>query len=386
MPLPNRFIKKNTEKEDFYPLSCVVCQRCFLVQLNIVIDPRLMFTDYLYIPSTAKMMMNNFTNLAYEALLKFNLRRKDLIIDIGSNDGSLLEIFSKQGFNVLGVDPAKNLSQVAVAKGIPTKAAPFNLKTAVSINKKFGKAKLITATNVVAHIHNLGQLLKGVNHLLDNNGLFITEFPYLLDLVEKQEFDTIYHEHLSYFSLRPWMFIIDKHGLEIIDVKRVNIHGGSIRITHRQKKTDRKIFPDSLKFLLGLEEKENLYNNSTYLEFSQKIEQKKKQLVELLKGLKKDGKKIVGIGAAAKGNVLTNFFNIGTEYLDYIVDSTPHKQYSYTPGKKIPVYPEEKILSDKVDYALVLAWNFKDEIIRKHKMFKKKGGKFILPIPEILVI
>lgn len=386
MPLPNKFTKEDSNKEDFYPLSCVICQNCKLVQLDIIINPKLMFSDYPYIPSTSKVMMNNFTNLAYETIEFPKIKKGSLVIDIGSNDGSLLEIFNKHGFQVLGVDPAKNLAKVAIKKGIPTKISQFNLQTAKDIKNKHGHASLITATNVVAHIHNLNQLLKGVNLLIGNDGKFITEFPYLLDLVEKQEFDTIYHEHLSYFSLKPWMYIINKYGLEIVDVKRLNIHGGTIRVTHRKKRTENENMPSNLKFLLDLEEKAGLYNNLTYINFTKKIEEKRYKLLKLLNEIKKDGKKIIGIGAAAKGNILTNFFDIGPDIVDYIIDSTSYKHYCYTPGKKIPIFPEDKISSDDVHYALILAWNFKDEIIRKHKDFKKKGGRFILPIPEVIVI
>ena len=329
--------------------------------------------------------MNNFTNLAYTAVQEVGAGEKSLVIDIGSNDGSLLTFFKSYGVKVLGIDPAENLAKIAIMNGIPTECKLFSLKTAAEVKKKYGKADIITATNVIAHIDNLHEVLGGVSKLLSDDGVFITEFPYLLDLVRKTEFDTIYHEHLSYISVKPWRKLIERFGLEIVSAQRLLIHGGSIRITHRKKSGSKKI-PDTIKYLESLEEHFGLYKEKTYDNFSLKVELLRNELVSTLKEYKKQGKRIVGYGAAAKGNVLTNCFGIGKNMLDYIVDSTPYKQGLFTPGMHIPVYPERKLLEDKPDFALILAWNFADEIIEKQKAFHRGGGRFIIPIPKVRVV
>lgn len=388
MPIPNGFLSKERLKikEKEYELSVFLCENCGLVQLTNVIDPNIMFKNYVYIPSTAKLMMNNFSNLAYMVYQKLKLSKDHLVVDIGSNDGSLLEFFKNFGARILGIDPSENISNVARMKGIPTETKLFNTATAKYVVKKYGKADAITATNVIAHIDNLHQVLQGVSLMLNTDGVFITEFPYLLDLITKNQFDTIYHEHLSYFSLKPWRFLAEQYGFEIIDAKKLAIQGGSIRLVHRKKSGEQNYYKKTIDYLISIEEKSGLYNREAYNEFSKRIMQLKKNLTDLLKDLKRKNKKIVGYGAAAKGNVLTNFFNIGTETLDYVIDSTPYKQGLYTPGKKIPVYPENRLLTDQPDYALILAWNFADEIIEKQKFYKNKGGKFIIPIPEVRTV
>lgn len=387
MPIPNGFLPKENLKKDEhkYELACFYCENCGLVQLTNVVDPNIMFKNYVYIPSTAKVMMNNFSHLTFSIHQKIKLGPKHLVVDIGSNDGSLLTFFKNFEAKVLGIDPAANLAKVAKLKGIPTLVGLFNKSLSLKALKKYGPASAITATNVIAHINNLDSLLEGVASLLSPRGVFVTEFPYLLDLIEKNQFDTIYHEHLSYFSLKPWKLIIEKHGFEIIDVERRQIHGGSIRITHRlahKKKTHSK----TVDYLIALEERSGLYDKKSFDDFAQRVMDLRQKTKLLLKDLRKQGKKIVGYGAAAKGNVLTNFYDLGTDTLKFIVDSTPYKQGLYTPGKHIPVYSEQKMIEEGADYALILAWNFADEIMEKQKRFKKGGGRFIIPIPDIKVI
>lgn len=388
MPIPNGFLSKDDLKkpESKFELACFFCENCGLVQLTNVVSPHKMFSNYLYIPSTARVMLNNFSNLSYSAHKHLRLNEKTLVIDIGSNDGTLLTFFKRFGTKVLGIDPAKNLAQVARMNGISTEARMFNLKTAQFVKNKYGQSKLITATNVVAHIDNLHQLLGGVSHLLSKDGLFITEFPYHLDLMHKNEFDTIYHEHLSYFSMKPWKLFIEKFGFEISDAIRLPIHGGSIRLVHRKKKSKKSISSKTINYLISLEERLALYDKKTYDLFAHKVMKLKETLLLTLRDLKRSKKKIVGYGAAAKGNVLTNFFGIGPKTLDFIVDSTPYKQGLFTPGMHIPIYAEDRLLSSGADYALILAWNFADEIMEKQKEFKKRGGKFIIPIPQVRII
>ena len=387
MPIPNGFLKKEDllKLERNYELACQLCENCGLVHLTNVVNPKIMFSNYLYVTAQAKVMLNNLTNLAYQAYKDFRLDNSSLVCDIGSNDGSLLSLFKNLGTKVVGIDPAKNLAKAATANGIPTEVKLFGLNTAKIIKEKYGEAKVITALNVIAHIDNLHDLLQGISHLLSSDGYFITEFPYLLDLMEKSEFDTIYHEHLSYFSLRPWNYLISKYDFEIVDIQRRGIHGGSIRLTHR-KKPLRNPASKNLKYLISLEEAAGLYDKKAYIQFAQSVINLKAELLKTLSRLKKQNKKIVGYGAAAKGNVLTNFFEIDDSILEYIVDSTPLKIGLYTPGMHIPIKPESTLLSDMPDYTLILAWNFADEIIEKQREYTKRGGKFIIPIPKVRII
>lgn len=388
MPIPNGFLKAEdlNKKEPQYELACLYCPNCSLVQLSQIVNPDVMFSNYVYIPSASKSMMNNFATLSFYAHKKLSINSKSFIIDIGSNDGSLLKFFKNYEARVLGIDPAKNLAEVAILNGVPTEIGLFNTSLAKKVVKKYGQADLITATNVIAHIDNLDEVFSGLKILLKKDGVFITEFPYILDLMTKNQFDTIYHEHLSYFGLKSWNYFIEKQGFQIVDVSRLLIHGGSIRTVHKLKEKGSFKNNRTVSYLTNLESQQGLSEKKAYQEFSIRVGNLKNKLNILLKKLKKQGNKIIGLGAPAKGNVLTNFFDIGTETLDYIVDSTPLKHGLFTPKKHIPIYPEEKVLIDQPDYALILAWNFKEEIMRKHKLFKKRGGKFIIPIPEIKIV
>ncbi len=387
MPIPNGFLKKEELKtqEKIYELTCMFCTNCGLVQLRNIVSPKLMFKNYIYIPSTAKTMMNNFNSIVFNAHQIINLDAKRLVVDIGSNDGSLLKLFKNYGVKVVGIDPAENLAKVARMQGIETLPKLFNTKIANEVIKKYGQADVITATNVIAHIDDLHETFRGIEIVLKKDGVFITEFPYLLDLIHKNQFDTIYHEHLSYFSLKPWKRLLDMYGYKIIEVKRISMHGGSIRLIHTKVNNKQKE-SRAVQYLTKIEEDYGLYREGCYEKFTKRIYQLKTTTQEKLNDLKKQRKRIVGYGAAAKGNVLTNFFSIGNETLDYIVDSTPYKQGLFTPGKHIPIYPERRLIDDVPDYILILAWNFSDEIIKKQHMFKKRGGKFIIPLPDIKVV
>ena len=390
MPIPNGFLgeKDLNKTEEKYELSCLICESCGLAQLSNIVNPDLMFKNYVYIPSMSRVMMENFNNLSYQIYNNFNLNQDSLVVDIGSNDGSLLSFFKNYRTRVLGIDPAENLAKIAELKGIPTEIKFFDLKNAKLIRNKHGQADVITATNVVAHIDNLHDFFKGISCLLKDDGVLITEFPYFVELVRGNEFDTIYHEHLSYFSLKPWLKLIKSHGFEVLRTQKSPIHGGSIRIIQKKQK-EKSENPNSKNIVNHMafpEEEHNIYNRDTLSDFARKVGSLKIELTTLLKNLKRKRKKIVGYGAAAKGNVLTNYFNIGPEILDYIVDSTPYKQGLFTPGKHIPIYAENRLTIDRPDYVLILAWNFAEEIIKKEMTFRKLGGKFIIPIPKLKVV
>lgn len=390
-PIPNGFIKptRSVKRENKYPLNVLYCQDCGLVQLGIVVNPGIMFSDYPYLTSQARVMLNNFSNLAHEAYKLKSLNEKSLVVDIGSNDGSLLKFFKGYDAQVVGIDPARNIAEVAELSGIPTVVDFFRARSAKKVVKKYGRADVVCATNVIAHTDNLPEIFDSLDILLKKDGVFITEFPYLMDLVDKLEFDTIYHEHLSYFSLKPWKMLVERKGYRIVDVKRLPIHGGSIRITHQRAgrgANNIKTIPKALDFLIKLEQDKGLNDKDSFKIFADRVGDLKTDLLGLLIKLKSKGKRIVGYGAAAKGNVLTNYFGIGTQYLDFIVDSTPYKQGLITPGMHIPIYAENRLLQQMPDYAIILAWNFADEIVAKQKKYRQLGGKFIIPIPAVRII
>jgi SAM-dependent methyltransferase len=387
MPIPNGFIDKKdlTKLELTYPLRVCVCENCSLMQLEHVIPAEIMFKNYLYVPSTAKTMMKHFDQMAEETMKVANAHKENLVIDIGSNDGALLSFFKKRGIQILGIDPAENIVRDANKRGIRTKAAFFSENTAQEVEKEFGKAQIITATNVIAHIDNIHSVVKGIKNLLQPQGVFVMEAPYVIDLIDNNEFDTIYHEHLSYFSIRPLMKLFEMHGMHIIDVRKQNIHGGTVRVYAAFENSNYKVHPRVSKFVTE-ENLKKLHLRSTYDEFARRVKVIKRDLVSFLKRIKKEGRSVIGYGASAKGNVLTNYCQISTDLLDYVVDSTPYKHGKYTPGTHIPIYPESKLENETPDYALLMSWNFADEIIEKNQKYRERGGQFIITIPYLKIV
>ena len=387
IPLANSFVKSEQldKLEDFYPLDVYFCEACGLVQLGHVVPPEVMFRNYIYVSGTSATIPAHFANLAKEAVERFSLDKDSLVVDIGGNDGTLLRGFKNLNVRVLNVEPATNIAKIAESSGIETFNEFWNKATALKIANEKGKAKLIIGTNVFAHVDDWDGFIEGVTILLDNNGVFIIEAPYLVDLLEKTEFDTIYHEHLSYLAIRPMVTLFKRCGMEVSDVKRTSIHGGSIRLYIKKSGSNIQT-TGSVNELLSLEKKLKLDSLDTYLEFAANVETLKQKLVDLLKGLKSKGKRIAGYGAPAKGNTLLNYYKIGTDLLDYIVDKNPLKQGLYTPGMHIPTFDAGKILEDMPDYLLILAWNFADEIMAQQHAFKEKGGKFIIPLPQPAVL
>lgn len=385
-PVPNGFLKSyhRHRSEKFYPLDVCFCKDCGLVQLAHVVSPKVMFKNYVYIPSTSETMRTHFASLAKNAIKKTSAKEGDLVIDIGSNDGTLLKSFKGLGMKILGVDPAENLAKKANQEGVNTLCALFTKEVAKKIKKEYGSAKIITATNVVAHVHDLHDFLEGIKILLSNDELFIAEFPYLHNLIEGVEFDTIYQEHLTYFSITPFDKLVKRHGMSLVDVQRLPVHGGSVRVFVSKQPSLKQ--SSAVRKLLKLEKTKGLLESETYLKFRRKVDKVRHELVQLLWGLRLKNKQVVGYGASAKGNVMLNYCRIGPETLDYIVDSISYKQGKYTPGMHIPIFPESKLLEDRPDYTLLLAWNFADEIIKKQTEYRKRGGKFILAIPKLRVI
>ena len=388
-PIPNGFLNEEglRKKEYKYPLAVVFCNNCSLMQLKYLVDPSIMFQNYLYIPSASKTRVEYFKKMAEEVIEVSKIKKDSLIVDIGSNDGSLLVCFKNLGMKILGIDPAENLVEVAKLNGVNTELGYFNSKFAAKMVKKYGKAKAITATNVIAHIPNLHEVIKGGEELLDKDGIFVMHFPYSLDLLRDNLFDTIYHEHLSYFSIKSLLSLSRDSKLEIFDIHKSDLDGGSLRVFWKKKKNEKiKVKKIDINKLLSEEKNFGLHEIKAYLEFRKRVENLKINGVTKLKEIKRSGKKIVGYGAAAKANVLLNYFGLDNKIIDYLVDSTPYKQGLYTPGSHIKIYPEEKIYETNPDYVLIFAWNFSKEIIEKNKEFKKKGGKFIFLEPKLLIV
>lgn len=386
-PLANAFLRKDQLDlpEAFYPLDVYFCQVCSMLQLGHVVSPRLLFSDYVYVSSTSPVFVSHFKKFADNATLRFVLNNNSLVIDIGSNDGILLKPFREKGVRVLGIEPAKHIAKIASDGGVETIPQFFSLELARRIVVKYGKARLITATNVFAHIDNLDEVIKGLDYLLDSKGVFMMEAPYIVDFIEKKYFDLVYHEHLSYWGVRPLKILFERFNMEIFDVKKVDSHGGSIQVFVKRKSGFHKI-EKSVKEFLDLEKKMMLDKAETYYSFEKQILDNKAKLITLLTNLTIHNKKIVGFGAPAKGNTLLNYFKIGQEMLSYIIDDSPYKQGLYTPGTHIPVVGPKKITTDNADYIMVLAWNFAESVIDKYAWFRNKGGKFIIPAPVPVIL
>lgn len=388
-PIPNGFLQKDEilKKEKKYPLAVCLCKNCSLMQLKFIVRSSIMFKNYLYIPSSSKTRISHFQEMAIQIknITKFN--EKSLVIDVGSNDGSFLKCFKNLGTNVLGIDPAENLAKIAELNGIETVVDYFDSKSAEKIKNKYGKADAITATNVIAHIPNLDEVLKGGNILLKEGGIFVMEFPYLLDLIQKNLFDTIYHEHLSYFSVKSLLFLSKNSELEIFEIERNDLDGGALRVFWKKKSNNKiKINQKRIDDLLLNEKRYSLYEINIYKAFENRVKKLKIETVKKLNVLKKKNKRIAGYGAAAKTNVLLNYFGIDFKTIEYIVDSTSYKQGLYTPGSHIPIFPEDKIYETIPDYTIIFAWNFSDEIIQKNKKYQNLGGKFIVLEPEFKIL
>jgi len=382
-PPANSFIDQNqlNSTEFKFPLRLFWCSDCFLVQLLDIVDKEYLFKNYFYMTSASKPIVDHFKKYAQDVYKEFLEGKNDqFVVEIGSNDGSLLSEFKKLGTSILGIEPATNLSNLANQSSITTKNTFFSSQLSKEIIKSH-HASVVVANNVIAHVEDLHDLMEGIQILIGNDGIFIFEVPYLLDLIKKLEFDTIYHEHLSYFSILPLLKLVKQFGLEIFDIRKQSVHGGTLRIFVSKK--DNYQINNSVNFFINEENKLGLDKIEFYHKFSTNVEELKKNLLKLLTQLKKENKSLLGYGAPAKGNVLLNYCGIDTNFLDYIVDTTPLKQGKYTPGMHIPIIPPKNLKN--TDVALLLAWNYESEILLKEKIFRENGGKFLIPLPKPII-
>jgi len=386
-PLANAFLTEDQINlpENFYPLDVYFCLKCSFIQLGHVVNPKILFDNYVYASSTSPVFVNHFKTFAASASEKYLSNKKELIIDIGSNDGILLEPFKALGFKVLGIEPAATVASLARKKKIPTIEKYFSRALAKAIVKEHGKAKIVTATNVFAHIDDLDEVIDGLKTILDDDGMFVIEAPYLIDFLENRYFDLVYHEHLSYWSIDALKKLFKRHNMEVFDVEKVPVHGGSIRVYVKKKQG---VYPinKSVGEFLDKEKKANIFSLETYQEFAKKIQENKITLLTLLGKLKLQGKTIAAYGAPAKGNTLLNYFSIGTDVLDFVVDDSPLKQGLFTPGKHIPVVSSKVLYKEQPDYLFILAWNFAEPIMKNNSKYKDKGGTFIIPVPKPKIV
>ena len=363
-------------EEKSFPAELLYCPKSKLVQLGLVVDKKILFPfEYPYTSSTTKVLRDNFKELYKETTEKFNLNKNDMIIDIGSNDGNLLINFKKK-YKILGITPER-IGKLAIKKGIPTIIDYYNEKVVNNVLKKFGKAKIITATNVFAHIENINKIIKLILKSLKNDGIFITESHYLLPLIKDVQYDTIYHEHLRYYSLGSLNFLFKKHGLEIIHVKEIPTHGGSIRV-YASRKGNFKVDPSVRKQLI-LEKK--FLNWKQFIQFRNNTVNSKLKLYKILNLIKSKNKSIYGIGAPSRASTLINYVGINENIIDCVLEiKGSYKINHYIPGTKIPILDEKKLFKDKPDYVILFSWHIANEL---KKNLKKKGykGKFIIPLP-----
>ena len=386
-PLSNAFLTKEmlVDSEKKYPLCAYVCDNCFLVQLPEFEKPRKIFEDYAYFSSYSSTWLQHAENYVSMVIKKFGFNEKNLVVEIASNDGYLLQFFKEKNIPILGIEPAVNVAKVAKEKGIPTITKFFSVNTANELRSDGKLADLIIGNNVLAHVPNLNDFIKGLKILLKPNGVITMEFPHLLQLIQQNQFDTIYHEHFSYFSFLIVQKIFLFHQLTVFDVDEIPTHGGSLRIYVRHEENQKFEVSENVLKLIKKEHEFGLDKIITYSNFQKKIELLKQEICEFFVAIKMESKTIVGYGAPAKGNTLLNYCEIGNEVMNYTVDKNIHKQGLFLPGTHIPIELPEKIKMTKPNYVLILPWNLKDEIIQQIDFIREWGGKFVTVIPEVKI-
>jgi len=373
------------QPEVYYPLEVCLCLECGISQLGYTVPPDILYQhDYPYESSTTLAGRNHFFNFAASVVDRFKLGSGKLVVDIGSNVGVLLDGFKNDGCRVLGIDPSANIAEIAIGRGIETINDFISPQVASQVLERYGRASVITATNVFAHIDDLDSFMEAVNSLLDDTGVLIIEAPHFLKLVQNLEYDTIYHEHLLYISVRPLNRLFGRFGYEIFDVEEVGIHGGSIRIY--VSRIGRYQTTVALSKLLEAEESDRIFDIERLNQFSDDVASHRFKLTTLLRSLKAEGNTLAGVSAPAKGMTLLNYCRIGPEMLDFVTEKSRLKIGKYTPGMHIPILPDAALAERCPDYALLLAWNFADEIMQNLKEYRDKGGKFIIPIPEPRIV
>jgi SAM-dependent methyltransferase len=381
-PLANALLRLDQldKAEETFPLDLVFCPVCTLVQITETVSPEKLFREYFYLSSFSDTMLRHAATLATQMIDAHELGPESLVVEVASNDGYLLRQYKRAGVPVLGIEPAVNIARVAQEEhGIPTICEFFGEDLSERLQAQGYSADVIHASNVLAHVPDLNGFVRGLCRLLKDDGVAVIEVPYVKDMIDASEFDTIYHEHLSYFSLTALHQLFRRHGLNINEARHLPIHGGTLRVTVSRKQT-------SIESLLDEERNWGVGDLRFYTDFTNKVERLRGELVELLRNLKQQGKRIAVYGASAKGSTLLNFCGIGKETLDYVVDRSTVKQGLYTPGTHLQIHSPERLLTDMPDYVLLLTWNFADEILEQQADYRLRGGRFIIPIPSVKVV
>lgn len=374
------------QAEPFYPLHALVCEQCFLVQLQEFVAPADIFSEYAYFSSYSSSWVEHARRYADQMIERFKLDADSRVIEIASNDGYLLQHFAARAIPVLGIEPAANVANAAIEKKIPTSICFFGRDTARRIAHEHGRADVLIGNNVLAHVPDLNDFVGGLKLLLAPDGVITMEFPHLWRLMAENQFDTIYHEHFSYFSFAVVEKIFAFHGLSVFDVEELPTHGGSLRIYARHTEHTTLIIGERVDNLRRREVDAGFLTLDRYLGFGAQVHATKRKLLAFLIDAKQRGKKIVGYGAPGKGTTLLNYCGIRTDFLDFTVDANPYKQGKYTPGTRIPILSPEMIRAARPDYVLILPWNLKHEISRAAAYIGQWGGRFVVPIPEVQVL
>jgi SAM-dependent methyltransferase len=387
-PLANSYLEPEDlqKAEKFYPLHVYVCESCFLVQLPEAESPEAIFSDYAYFSSYSDSWLRHAETYARMTIERFGLTSEHRVIEIASNDGYLLRFFKERGVPVLGIEPAKNVAEAAEALGIPTRVRFFGTELARELVAEGIRADLLVGNNVLAHVPGLNDFVQGLKTALAPRGVLTMEFPHLLRLMDEGQFDTIYHEHFSYLSFGTVRKVFAAHGLTLFDVEELPTHGGSLRIFARHDEDDSRPVGERVGELLEREAAAGLGTAEAYRSFAERVRKIKRDLLRFLLTAKAEGRSIAGYGAPAKGNTLLNYCGIRTDFLDYTVDRSPHKQGRFLPGTRIPIHGPDRLRETRPDYVLILPWNLKDEIVEQMADVRSWGGRFVVAIPEVRIL
>jgi SAM-dependent methyltransferase len=371
--------------EVYYPLHVYTCEKCFLVQLEEYEKAENIFGDYLYFSSYSDSWLKHCENYCDKMTSRFGLNGNSFVVEVASNDGYLLQYFVRQQIPVLGIEPAANVAKVALEKGVPSLVRFFGAQVAKELVAERGGADLVLGNNVLAQVPDLNDFVEGLKFMLKPAGVLTLEFPHLLRLMEWNEFDTIYHEHFSYFSLLTTMRILEAHGLKVFDVEELSTHGGSLRVYACRTENATHHVQPSVAALIDAEKKAGLDTPEGYERFAAQVKETKFALVEFLLSAARQGKKVAGYGAPGKSATLLHYCGIGKDLIEYTVDRSPHKQGRFLPGSHIPIYHPDRIRETKPDYIVILPWNLKDEIMQQLQYIREWGGRFVVPIPKVTV-
>jgi len=384
-PMANAYVEATAvdAAETFYPLTSFVCESCFLVQLPEVVRPAEIFSDYSYFSSYSDTWLKHAEGYVEAMVARFGFDAHSQVVEIASNDGYLLQYFKRRGVPVLGIEPARNVAEVAVKAGIPTRVAFFGAATARDLGVQ---ADLLLGNNVLAHVPELNDFVRGLKLALKPRGVITMEFPHLERLMAENQFDTIYHEHYSYFSFTVVNRVFAAAGLRLFDVEELTTHGGSLRIFGRHVEDGAKAVGKRVADLLAREDAAGFAALATYDGFAERVRETKRKLLEFLIAARRQGKRVVGYGAPAKGNTLLNYCGVRTDFLDYTVDRSPHKQGRFLPGTHIPIHGPDKVRETKPDYLLILPWNIRDEVMEQMADVRSWGCRFVVAIPEVRVL